>query len=101
MFAAAGLLLWSACLGMGSHHIGRTARSAAGIIAAADDNAHGLPRCPHYVGTTYAIATHGFTGFGMTLSSLADQQLGGIVMSHWGMQLSVRWSCATLPVAAQ
>src|SRR5690606_41840354 len=33
MFAAAGLLLWSACLGTDSHHTGRTARSAAGVIA--------------------------------------------------------------------
>lgn len=81
MFAAAGLLLWSACLGMGTHHIGRTARSAAGVIALLLTTMHmTLLGALITLAPRTLFATHGFTGFGMTLSSLGDQQLGGIVM---------------------
>lgn len=81
MFAAAGLLLWSACLGTGSHHTGRTARSAAGVIALLLTTMHMT-----LLGALITLAprtlfdTQGFAGFGITLSPLADQQLGGIVM---------------------
>jgi putative membrane protein len=71
MFAAAGLLLWSACL---------RAR-ATGVIALLLTTMHMT-----LLGALITLAprtlfdTHGFTGFGMTLSPLADQQLSGVIM---------------------
>lgn len=71
MFAATGLLLWSACF---------RAR-AAGVIALLLTTMHMT-----LLGALIALAprtlfeTHGFTGFGVTLSPLADQQLSGVIM---------------------
>ncbi|MEF3075755.1 cytochrome c oxidase assembly protein [Methylobacter sp. Wu1] len=71
MFLAAGLLLWSACL----------ETRAAGIVALLLTTMHMT-----LLGTLITLAprtlfgTAGFTGFGITLSPAADQQLGGVIM---------------------
>lgn len=71
MFLAAGLLLWSACL----------ETRAAGIVALLLTTMHMT-----LLGTLITLAprtlfgTAGFTGFGVTLSPVADQQLGGVIM---------------------
>lgn len=71
MFLAAGLLLWSACLGTRD----------AGIIALLLTTMHMT-----LLGTLITLAprtlfgTTGFTCLGITLSPIADQQLGGVIM---------------------
>jgi putative membrane protein len=71
MFASAGMLLWSACLGT----------RAVGIVALLLTTMHMT-----LLGALIALAprtlygTTGSTWFGVTLSPGADQQLGGVVM---------------------
>lgn len=79
MFAAAGLLLWSACLG--TVDAGNSARRASGVIALLLTTMHMT-----LLGALIALApralfgTDGFTCLGVALSPLVDQQLGGVVM---------------------
>lgn len=79
MFLAAGLLLWSACLGM--CETGDSTRRAAGIVALLLTTMHMT-----LLGVLITLAprplfgTVGFTVLGATLPPLADQQLGGVVM---------------------
>lgn len=79
MFLAAGLLLWSACLG--TRDAGYSARRAAGVIALLLTMMHMT-----LLGVLITLAprtlfgTAGFTWFGITLSPIVDQQLGGVVM---------------------
>src|SRR3546814_6667894 len=79
MFLMAGLLLWSACLG--TRDSGDSARRGAGIIALLLTTMHMT-----LLGALIALAprtlfgTTGFTCFGVTLSPLVDQHLGGVVM---------------------
>lgn len=79
MFLAAGLLLWSACLG--TRDAGNSERRAAGIIALLLTTMHMT-----LLGTLITLAprtlfgTAGFTCLGITLSPVADQQLGGVIM---------------------
>jgi putative membrane protein len=79
MFLAAGLLLWSACLGTRGADDG--ARRAAGIVALLLTTMHMT-----LLGVLIALAPRplfaasGFTFHGATLPPLADQQLGGVVM---------------------
>jgi putative membrane protein len=79
MFLAAGLLLWSACLG--TRDAGNSERRAAGIIALLLTTMHMT-----LLGTLITLAprtlfgTTGFTCLGITLSPIVDQQLGGVIM---------------------
>ncbi|WP_027159941.1 cytochrome c oxidase assembly protein [Methylobacter luteus] len=79
MFLAAGLLLWSACLG--TRDAGNSERRAAGIIALLLTTMHMT-----LLGTLITLAprtlfgTTGFTCLGTTLSPIVDQQLGGVIM---------------------
>jgi putative membrane protein len=79
MFLAAGLLLWSACLG--TRAAGNSERRAAGIIALLLTTMHMT-----LLGTLITLAprtlfgTTGFTCLGITLSPIVDQQLGGVIM---------------------
>jgi putative membrane protein len=79
MFLAAGLLLWSACLG--TRDAGNSARRAAGIIALLLTTMHMT-----LLGTLITLAprtlfgTAGFSCLGITLSPIVDQQLGGVIM---------------------
>lgn len=79
MFLAAGLLLWSACLG--TRDAGNSARRAAGIIALLLTTMHMT-----LLGTLITLAprtlfgTAGFSCLGVTLSPIVDQQLGGVIM---------------------
>jgi putative membrane protein len=79
MFLAAGLLLWSACLG--ARDAGNSERRAAGIIALLLTTMHMT-----LLGTLITLAprtlfgTTGFTCLGITLSPIVDQQLGGVIM---------------------
>jgi putative membrane protein len=79
MFLAAGLLLWSACLG--TRDADSSARRAAGVIALLLTTMHMT-----LLGALITLAprtlfgTAGFTCLGVTLSPIVDQQLGGVVM---------------------
>lgn len=79
MFLAAGLLLWSACLG--TRDTGSAARRMAGVGALLLTTMHMT-----LLGTLITLAprplfgTTGFLCFGTRISPLADQQLGGVVM---------------------
>jgi putative membrane protein len=79
MFFAAGLLLWSACLG--TRDANSSARRAAGIVALLLTTMHMT-----LLGALVALAprilfdTAGFSLLGLTLSPLHDQQIGGVVM---------------------
>lgn len=79
MFAAAGLLLWSACLG--ARDAARGERRAAGIIALLLTTMHMT-----LLGVLVALAPRvlfphaGLDASGLALPPLADQQLGGVVM---------------------
>lgn len=79
MFLAAGLLLWSACLG--TRDAGDSARRAAGIVVLLLTTMHMT-----LLGVLVALAprilfaTEGFTCLGIALPPLFDQQLGGVVM---------------------
>lgn len=79
MFLAAGLLLWSACLG--TRDANSSARRAAGVIALLLTTMHMT-----LLGALIALAerplfdTGGFTCLGVSLSATADQQLSGVVM---------------------
>lgn len=79
MFAAAGLLLWSACLG--TRDAARLGRRAAGVIALLLTMMHMtllgvlVALAPRVL---FASAGLALTGFALT--PLADQQLGGVVM---------------------
>ncbi|MGZ8915812.1 MAG: cytochrome c oxidase assembly protein [Methylobacter sp.] len=79
MFLIAGLLLWSACLG--TRDAGNSARRAAGIIALLLTTMHMT-----LLGTLITLAprtlfdTVGLSFPGFTLSPIADQQLGGVIM---------------------
>lgn len=79
MFFAAGLLLWSACLG--TRDSARTARRAAGVGALLLTTIHMT-----LLGVLVALAprllfaTHGSDLFGMRLSPMQDQQIGGVIM---------------------
>lgn len=79
MFLAAGLLLWSACLG--TRDADGSARRAAGIIALLLTTMHMT-----LLGVLIALAprtlfgTAGSSLLGMTLAPLHDQQIGGVVM---------------------
>lgn len=79
MFLAAGLLLWSACLG--THDAHNSARRAAGIIALLLTTMHMtllgvlIALAPR---TLYGTAGSNLPGF--TLASLHDQQIGGVIM---------------------
>lgn len=79
MFFAAGLLLWSACLG--TRDADSSARRAAGIIALLLTTMHMT-----LLGVLIGVAprtlfgTAGCTLLGVTLSPLHDQQIGGVVM---------------------
>jgi putative membrane protein len=79
MFFAAGLLLWSACLGAREAH--GSARRAAGIIALLLTTMHMT-----LLGVLVALAprtlygTAGSSLLGMVLPPLHDQQIGGVVM---------------------
>jgi putative membrane protein len=79
MFLAAGLLLWSACLG--TRDARSSARRGAGVIALLFTTMHMT-----LLGALIALAPRilfgsaGFTCLGVTLSPLVDQQLGGVVM---------------------
>jgi putative membrane protein len=79
MFVAAGLLLWSACLG--TLDAGNSARRAAGVIALLLTMMHMT-----LLGALIALAprvlfgTAGFTCLGVAMSPIVDQQLGGVVM---------------------
>lgn len=83
MFLAAGLLLWSACLGTVDAR--SSARRAAGIAAMLLTTMHMT-----LLGVLVALAprtlfdTTGFTCLGVTVDPLADQQLGGVVMLFAG-----------------
>ncbi len=78
-FIAAGLLLWSACLG--SREAAASARRAAGVVAMLLTTMHMT-----LLGVLVALAPRplfadaGFTCLGVTVAPLADQQLGGVVM---------------------
>jgi putative membrane protein len=79
MFVMAGLLLWSACIGAsGAAH---RARRAAGVIALLLTTMHMT-----LLGVLITLAprtlfgTTGFHCFGHSVSPLADQQLGGVIM---------------------
>jgi putative membrane protein len=79
MFLAAGLLLWSACLGTRDAADG--ARRAGGVMALLLTTMHMT-----LLGTLIALAPRalfgsaGFTCLGLALSPLADQHLGGTIM---------------------
>lgn len=79
MFAGAGLLLWSACLG--TRDADSNARRASGIVALLLTTMHMT-----LLGALIALAprtlfdTAGFTCLGVTVSPLTDQHLGGVVM---------------------
>jgi putative membrane protein len=80
MFFAAGLLLWSACLGA-ADDVGSSARRAQGVIALLLTTMHMT-----LLGTLIALAprtlygTAGCSLFGLTLPPLEDQQIGGVIM---------------------
>jgi putative membrane protein len=79
MFFAAGLLLWSACLG--TRDSDSSARRAAGIVALLLTTMHMT-----LLGALIALAprtlygTVGCSLLGLTLPPLHDQQIGGVVM---------------------
>jgi putative membrane protein len=79
MFVAAGLLLWSACLGTLASY--SSSRRASGIVALLLTMMHMT-----LLGALIALAprtlfgTAGFTCLGVALSPIVDQQLGGVVM---------------------
>jgi putative membrane protein len=79
MFLAAGLLLWSACLG--TRDAASSARRAAGIVALLLTMMHMT-----LLGVLIALAprtlfgTAGSDLLGVTLAPLPDQQIGGVVM---------------------
>ena len=79
MFLAAGLLLWSACLG--TLDAGSSARRAGGVIALLLTMMHMT-----LLGALIALAprtlfgTAGFTCFGVAVSPMVDQQLGAVIM---------------------
>jgi putative membrane protein len=78
-FLAAGLLLWSACLG--AREADDSVRRAAGVLALLVTTMHMT-----LLGVLIALAsrplfaTAGFTCLGVTLPPLLDQHLGGVVM---------------------
>jgi putative membrane protein len=78
MFAVAGLLLWSACLGTRE---GSDARRGAGVIALLLTTMH-MTLLGALIGLAprTLFGTSGFTCLGVALSPLADQHLGGVVM---------------------
>lgn len=79
MFLTAGLLLWSACLG--AQEAGNSVRRAAGVIALLLTTMHMT-----LLGVLISLAprmlfgTTGSAWFGVALTPMADQQLGGVVM---------------------
>ena len=79
MFAAAGLLLWSACLG--TRDAASSARRASGIIALLLTTMHMT-----LLGVLVTLAPRvlfsgtGLVFFGFALTPMEDQQLGGVVM---------------------
>jgi putative membrane protein len=79
MFFAAGLLLWSACLG--TRDADSSARRAAAIVALLLTTMHMT-----LLGALIALAprtlygTAGCSVLGLTLPPLHDQQIGGVVM---------------------
>jgi putative membrane protein len=83
MFAVAGLLLWSACLGTVA--VGSAARRASGVIALLLTMMHMT-----LLGALIALAPRtlygsaGFICLGVALPPLADQQLGAVVMLFVG-----------------
>lgn len=84
MFLIAGLFLWSACLG--TRDTGKSSRHAAGIIALLLTAIHMT-----LLGTLITLAprtlfgTASFSYFGITLSPIHDQQLGGVIMLLLGV----------------
>jgi putative membrane protein len=83
MFVAAGLLLWSACLG--TLDAAGSDRRAAGVAAMLLTTMHMT-----LLGVLLALAPRtlfaasGFTCLGLEVGPLADQQIGGVIMLFVG-----------------
>jgi len=83
MFVAAGLLLWSACLG--TLDARSSERRAAGVAAMLLTTMHmTLLGVLVTLAPRTLFATTGFTCLGVTVDPLVDQQLGGVVMLFAG-----------------